>query len=155
MFCCISMCSLLCFLLMIRRPPRSTRTDTLFPYTTLFRSLRTDPVTGAETRLLRLELHLRPRVMHWKRLMQIWDGTREIAYPWNRRLKRVALKMPSWSITDQDGRIVPMCQIVRPTGGPRMQEIAMWARPWTEIGRAEFQEVWETDAAERKRAQRG
>src|SRR3546814_19677359 len=27
-----------CFL-MIRRPPRSTRTDTLFPYTTLFRSL--------------------------------------------------------------------------------------------------------------------
>src|SRR3546814_3288213 len=29
---------------MIRRPPRSTRTDTLFPYTTLFRSL--DEVTG-------------------------------------------------------------------------------------------------------------
>src|SRR3546814_4430569 len=25
---------------MIRRPPRSTRTDTLFPYTTLFRSLQ-------------------------------------------------------------------------------------------------------------------
>src|SRR3546814_21167469 len=29
---------LLFFFLMIRRPPRSTRTDTLFPYTTLFRS---------------------------------------------------------------------------------------------------------------------
>src|SRR3546814_2566145 len=27
------------FCLMIRRPPRSTRTDTLFPYTTLFRSV--------------------------------------------------------------------------------------------------------------------
>src|SRR3546814_12929975 len=27
---------------MIRRPPRSTRTDTLFPYTTLFRSLLSD-----------------------------------------------------------------------------------------------------------------
>src|SRR3546814_18073597 len=27
------------FFLMIRRPPRSTRTDTLFPYTTLVRSL--------------------------------------------------------------------------------------------------------------------
>src|SRR3546814_16084647 len=26
------------FCLMLRRPPRSTRTDTLFPYTTLFRS---------------------------------------------------------------------------------------------------------------------
>src|SRR3546814_7436740 len=28
---------------MIRRPPRSTRTDTLFPYTTLFRSRRPAP----------------------------------------------------------------------------------------------------------------
>src|SRR3546814_15520327 len=27
---------------MIRRPPRSTRTDTLFPYTTLFRSVQLD-----------------------------------------------------------------------------------------------------------------
>src|SRR3546814_8259362 len=35
------LCSLsliMLFFLMIRRPPRSTRTDTLFPYTTLFRS---------------------------------------------------------------------------------------------------------------------
>src|SRR3546814_3378680 len=30
--------SMILFFLMIRRPPRSTRTDTLFPYTTLFRS---------------------------------------------------------------------------------------------------------------------
>src|SRR3546814_1800292 len=35
----VSICtSLVFFFLMIRRPPRSTRTDTLFPYTTLFRS---------------------------------------------------------------------------------------------------------------------
>src|SRR3546814_7439802 len=39
--CCLYMCLLyICFFfLMIRRPPRSTRTDTLFPYTTLFRSV--------------------------------------------------------------------------------------------------------------------
>src|SRR3546814_12604964 len=30
---------------MIRRPPRSTRTDTLFPYTTLFRSLQLPSVS--------------------------------------------------------------------------------------------------------------
>src|SRR3546814_10211391 len=42
---------------MIRRPPRSTRTDTLFPYTTLFRSLRLDAVeidhlvTGQDTEI--------------------------------------------------------------------------------------------------------
>src|SRR3546814_13288710 len=39
---------LVMFFLMIRRPPRSTRTDTLFPYTTLFRSAATDAVQGAD-----------------------------------------------------------------------------------------------------------
>src|SRR3546814_16027727 len=37
---------------MIRRPPRSTRTDTLFPYTTLFRSDAADIAT-VETRFMR------------------------------------------------------------------------------------------------------
>src|SRR3546814_8939609 len=32
---------------MIRRPPRSTRTDTLFPYTTLFRSIIGDLIAEA------------------------------------------------------------------------------------------------------------
>src|SRR3546814_6913629 len=38
-YCVFLLCtSIYFFFLMIRRPPRSTRTDTLFPYTTLFRS---------------------------------------------------------------------------------------------------------------------
>src|SRR3546814_6025839 len=37
------------FFLMIRRPPRSTRTDTLFPYTTLFRSYP-EPAAPADRR---------------------------------------------------------------------------------------------------------
>src|SRR3546814_1171498 len=46
---------------MIRRPPRSTRTDTLFPYTTLFRSLdrgagRVHRVVDAILALLHLDL---------------------------------------------------------------------------------------------------
>src|SRR3546814_19841075 len=40
---------------MIRRPPRSTRTDTLFPYTTLFRSERL--VAGLGTKRYRREFH--------------------------------------------------------------------------------------------------
>src|SRR3546814_1551293 len=35
---CVWLVALVFFFLMIRLPPRSTRTDTLFPYTTLFRS---------------------------------------------------------------------------------------------------------------------
>src|SRR3546814_14197196 len=48
------------FFLMIRRPPRSTRTDTLFPYTTLFRS----PRTFARSRPDRVPAPL-PRAATW------------------------------------------------------------------------------------------
>src|SRR3546814_12454351 len=39
---------MLLFFLMIRRPPRSTRTDPLFPYTTLFRSPSAPPAPYAQ-----------------------------------------------------------------------------------------------------------
>src|SRR3546814_4210283 len=41
---------------MIRRPPRSTRTDTLFPYTTLFRSPLQIEVTAADSGTLLAEI---------------------------------------------------------------------------------------------------
>src|SRR3546814_936952 len=44
-----------CFVLRIRRPPRSTRTDTLFPYTPLFRSEVGQPCGG---RFLRQRRHV-------------------------------------------------------------------------------------------------
>src|SRR3546814_18832159 len=52
---------------MIRRPPRSTRTDTLFPYTTLFRSVEGNRLRRDETKSLiqlargdELRLHIEP-----------------------------------------------------------------------------------------------
>src|SRR3546814_11188960 len=53
------------FFLMIRRPPRSTRTDTLFPYTTLFRSVHgVGEVDGGRARRKRLQLALRREAKH-------------------------------------------------------------------------------------------
>src|SRR3546814_2615559 len=43
---------------MIRRPPRSTRTDTLFPYTTLFRSLGSQALTETGGHVLARDLKL-------------------------------------------------------------------------------------------------
>src|SRR3546814_11454554 len=45
------------FFLMIRRPPRSTRTDTLFPYTTLFRSQHGAGETHPGMQAEQLEAH--------------------------------------------------------------------------------------------------
>src|SRR3546814_3318266 len=50
---------------MIRRPPRSTRTDTLFPYTTLFRSLF---AWRRDRRFLRAGLHFRDEGRRQRRL---------------------------------------------------------------------------------------
>src|SRR3546814_4187837 len=45
------------FFLMIRRPPRSTRTDTLFPYTTLFRSRGDGDIRVAFCRFVAVAFH--------------------------------------------------------------------------------------------------
>lgn len=110
--------------------------------------LRTDPITGAETRLLRLELHLRPSTISWSRLMHLWGATDNIAYLRNGRSGRVALQTPSWSITDEEGRPVPMCQLVRPASTSRMQLTDLWNSHWQGIDRESFQSFWEAEVEE-------
>src|SRR3546814_2788794 len=51
---------------MIRRPPRSTRTDTLFPYTTLFRSVGAFPPLGLRFLLIRVVVLHEPCSSHRK-----------------------------------------------------------------------------------------
>src|SRR3546814_15479883 len=52
---------------MIRRPPRSTRTDTRFPYTTLFRSGRAEPV-GRRPHGAPARARHRPDPRAWRRI---------------------------------------------------------------------------------------
>ncbi|QCI92335.1 strawberry notch family protein [Novosphingobium sp. EMRT-2] len=110
--------------------------------------LRTDPLTGAETRLLRLELHMRPWTTSWNRLMHIWEGTDDIAFLRNGRSGRVALRVPSWSVTDDEGKPVPMCQLVRPTGTDRMSMGTLWTSHWKPIEREDFRKAWEMEVSE-------
>src|SRR3546814_7408514 len=61
------------FLLMIRLPPRSTRTDTLFPYTTLFRSVH---ASGPDLDWMEQQI----RGSTPKRLLDIGCGGGHVAY---------------------------------------------------------------------------
>src|SRR3546814_2872639 len=79
---------------MIRRPPRSTRTDTLFPYTTLFRSLdlrctmrgvQAKAKDGSVTTTLTLEA--RPLIP--PELSRLNDLAGNLAYAWDRDIRRV------------------------------------------------------------------
>src|SRR3546814_15843044 len=76
-------CSIFLFFLMIRRPPRSTRTATLFPYTTLFRSLQeVEGVHGVAFEEFLVGLH------HAVRRAQQAFARRIVAGPADQRLDR-------------------------------------------------------------------
>src|SRR3546814_4681906 len=79
---------------MIRRPPRSTRTDTLFPYTTLFRSHHLAPIVG----VAHVAYRPRDRVVGISKLSRLVDAyarrlqlqerlTRQIAHALNEALQ--------------------------------------------------------------------
>lgn len=112
------------------------------------RLLRRDPDTGAETRLQRLELHIRRYATGIAELMNLWHGTRDIAFLHNRKSDRVALRVPSWSVTDDEGRPIAMCRLVRPTGSDRIALDRLWHSHWTTIDEADFHVRWEAAAAE-------
>src|SRR3546814_6302603 len=59
---------------MIRRPPRSTRTNTLFPYTTLFRSIANDD--QVERHLFLAAVRCDPARGLGRQVQQCLDGTR-------------------------------------------------------------------------------
>src|SRR3546814_8022950 len=63
----------LCFCLMIRRPPRSTRTDTLFPYTTLFRSRHNAKRQNTNRSALLRRSRRNPRELRFCPLHQLLD----------------------------------------------------------------------------------
>src|SRR3546814_6255739 len=62
---------------MIRRPPRSTRTDTLFPYTTLFRS---DQIAGPWDERGEADLVVLVRLLHAGSLQVFQDHLHEVAF---------------------------------------------------------------------------
>src|SRR3546814_7444527 len=75
---------------MIRRPPRSTRTDTLFPYTTLFRSLEPlPPNMSIWTAAIGRREAIPALVSRWKNLQRagtlpdrsfiLWNGIKYLA----------------------------------------------------------------------------
>src|SRR3546814_350199 len=80
---------------MIRRPPRSTRTDTLFPYTTLFRSVelvggqRTAPETIERAKAIYTALGMHP--LHIKKEIEAFVADRLLEAVWRACL---------WLVTD-------------------------------------------------------
>src|SRR3546814_16858019 len=111
---------LLFFSLLIRRPPRSTRSDTLFPYTTLFRSRR----------LLRRPLlrRLLRRLRLWVRAVILWL-VRRLLLSGHRRL-RVRSLSPAASLVEQPAALLEPARRALPARESRLAR-----RPEGPLGR--------------------
>jgi len=110
--------------------------------------LRRDPVTGAETMLRRLELHHRRQATPLHRLLAEWEDSSGLTFLRNARSGRVALRVPSWSILDDEGRTIPVWQLVRPAASERIRDERIVASHWRPIDEAGFRRLWETECAE-------
>src|SRR3546814_3199349 len=67
---------------MIRRPPRSTRTDTLFPYTTLFRSPDVETVDDLEFHRTQGEARGPSPLREWREIGALASKVDELACVW-------------------------------------------------------------------------
>src|SRR3546814_12900725 len=95
---------------MIRRPPRSTRTDTLFPYTTLFRSPQPARAPGVQDRSLMVRSKLEARRLQtmraWTSFVEQGDRAApqvrpEILTSWTRSEAPVRPDVPQAPLADE------------------------------------------------------
>src|SRR3546814_13697563 len=106
---------------MLRRPPRSTRTDTLFPYTTLFRSAR----------LLTITQRQRNRPVTLAEALDHLDDPHERLLI-NERSGRTAVQIPTTRIMLDDGEIERRVRLIRPLEAHNFHIKMMGETHWLE-----------------------
>ncbi|WP_068086995.1 strawberry notch family protein [Novosphingobium rosa] len=112
------------------------------------RILRRDPATGAETRLMRLELHRRPSVLAWAGLQLEIKGASEAMPMRNARSGRVAMRLPTWPGQNDEGERIERCQLLRPTGSLRVDVASLATSHWEPVDAGAFEALWSAEVAE-------
>src|SRR3546814_17131938 len=100
---------------MIRRPPRSTRTDPLFPYTTRFRSLGRQHPLRRYARPGPRDDDVEGRAADT--LSRLWGGERTILPPWGRGTMRSMVEGHARCFLSYLRRATPPVPPHHPTGG--------------------------------------
>ena len=108
--------------------------------------LRTDPVIGAETRLVSLEVtrHLRP--LRLKRLVRMHEIGSSHAIPMrNARSGKVALSVPTRRLITDDGAVIERRRLLRPLNSANWTIEALAESHWEEIGVTAFTRAWRAE----------
>lgn len=111
--------------------------------------LRTDPVTGAETRLVSLEVtrHLRP--LRLQRLVRMHEIGSAHAIPLrNARSGKVALSVPARRLIADDGAVIERRRLLRPLNSANWTLDALAESHWEETGVTAFTSAWRAEEEE-------
>ncbi len=106
--------------------------------------IRRDPVSGAETEILRLETEERYKPMALDRALRFLgdDTARPMV---NRKSGRAAIRCSTFSLTDDDGEIIRRYELVRPTRTERLRQDLLLETMWEEASEEEFSALWSAE----------
>jgi hypothetical protein len=112
------------------------------------RVVRTDPRTGAETKLLQIEIEQPRKLLDHAAFQKQWTGQPGVRLMRNQRSGRVAAFAPTRDMLGDDGDIIPMTRIIRPGEQHRERTATLTEGSWTEIAPDAFQRLWERNSEE-------
>ena len=112
--------------------------------------IRRDPVSGAETEILRIETEERYKVTPLDRALAWAENDRDVMLMVNAKSGKAALRCRTFSLTDEEGEIIERYELVRPARTERMRQHDLLETAWKEASAHDFTEHWQAECEELK-----
>ena len=105
--------------------------------------LRTDPISGATSHLLTIEIARRRTPVSLERVLRIADNDGTADYLMNEKSGMVALQTRARALMEEkEGTPIPRFELIRPTRREYMREQELFESAWSPIDRELFSEKW-------------
>ncbi|WP_066542478.1 strawberry notch family protein, partial [Sphingomonas sp. CCH18-B1] len=110
--------------------------------------LRTDPVSGATSHLLTIEVARRRNPVSLERVLRLASSDSTAVFLRNGRSGKVALRTKARSGMTEDGTSVPRVELLRPTRREYLREHDLFETAWEPCSEVAFAEGWAAEAEE-------
>ena len=107
--------------------------------------LRTDANSGATSHLLTIEIETRLKPVSLERIMAIANHNDLVAWLYNTKSQRVALRVAARSIMIEDGTSFRRFELIRPTRHEYIRADDLLETAWTEITAKDFAAKWQME----------
>ncbi|RZM07993.1 MAG: methylase, partial [Sphingomonas sp.] len=110
--------------------------------------LRTDPLSGATSHLLTIEIARRKNPISLERILDLAKWQDDVAFVVNARSGRVALRTRARSWMDDDGQPIARIELQRPCRREYLREADLLETAWDVVDRETFEAKWSAEVTE-------